>query len=187
MAKKRKKRGASKATKAREQRESARDNKPGFWGRLREETRNSIIGILLIIISIILLVAAFGKGGNVGGGIYYGVHFLFGVGYYVIPALFLLLGINFFRAGGHNFTTPALVAGPFFIVSSLGLLAMTSPIDLTTNGYGGFIGYYVMKVMVLLFAPFLTTIILGAILLIAILILFDTPLHMGYIQRIKKK
>ena len=182
MAKKRKKRAPSKAALAKAERESARDRKPGFWGRLREETRNSIIGISLIIIAVILLVSAFGPSGHLGGGIYGVVHFLFGVGYYLIPILFLVLGVNFFRAGGHNFTTPALVAGPFFIISSLGLLGLASPTDIGTAGYGGFIGYYIMTPMVYLFAPLLTTIILGAILLIAVLILFDTPLHMGFMM-----
>ena len=141
MAKKRKKRGSSKAALLKAERESARNKQPGFWGRLREETRNSIIGIALIIITVVLLVAAFGKGGTLGGGIYNGVHFLFGFGYYVIPLLFFVLGVNFFRAGGHNFTTPALVAGPFFIISSLGLLALVSATDTGTAGFGGFIGY----------------------------------------------
>jgi len=86
--------------------------------------RNSIIGIFLILIAIILLVAAFGNSGHLGGMIYDAVHFLFGLGYYVLPALFILLGVNFFRAGGHNFTTPALVAGPFFLLSALGLLSL---------------------------------------------------------------
>ncbi len=182
MAKKRKKRAPSKAALAKAERESARGRQPGFWGRLREETRNSIIGILLIIIAVILLVSAFGPSGHLGGGIYGVVHFLFGVGYYLIPVLFLVLGVNFFRAGGHNFTTPALVAGPFFIISSLGLLALASHTDAGIDGYGGFIGYYIMTPMVYLFASLLTTIILGAILLIAVLILFDTPLHMGFMM-----
>lgn len=152
----------------------------GFWSGLREETRNSIIGILLLIVAIILLVAAFGRGGALGGNIYNGVHFLFGVGYYVIPLLFTLLGINFFRAGGHNFTTPALIAGPFFLISTLGLLALADSAS-GVSGIGGFVGYYIMVPTIYLFAPLLSGIILGAILLVAIMILFDTPLHLGFI------
>ncbi len=156
-----------------------RDEQVGFWKSLRDETRNSIVGIFLIIVAVVLVVAAFGRGGALGGTIYDGTHFLFGIGYYVIPLLFTLLGINFFRAGGHNFTTPALIAGPFFLVSSLGLLSLADSAS-GTAGLGGFIGYYIMLPTVYLFAPLLSAIILAAILLVAILILFDTPLHLGF-------
>ncbi len=156
-----------------------KEKQPGFWKRLREETRNSIIGISLVIIAIILIVAAFGRGGALGGNIYGAVHFMFGIGYYVIPLLFILLGVNFFRAGEHNFTTPALIAGPFFLFSTLGLFALADSVS-GTSGLGGFIGYYIMTPTVYLFAPLLSGIILSAILLVAVLILFDTPLHLGF-------
>ena len=74
--------------------------KKGLWGGLREETRNSIIGILLLIVAVVLIIAATGSGGYLGTKTYNGVHYLFGVGYYILPLLFVLLGVNFFRAGG---------------------------------------------------------------------------------------
>ena len=179
MAKRRKAKTAPMRRTRRSSKDYEKEKKPGLWGGLREETRNSIIGIMLIIIAVILLVAAFGRGGALGGNIYDAVHFLFGIGYYVIPLLFVLLGINFFRAGGHNFTTPALIAGPFFLISTLGLFALMDSTSGTT-GLGGFIGYYIMTPTVYLFAPLLAGVILGAILLVAVMILFDTPLHLGF-------
>ena len=151
-----------------------------FWAGLRDETRNSIVGIFFIILALLLLLAAVGSGGYLGGKIYDAIHFLFGVGYYVLPLLFILLGVNFFRAGGHNIGTPALVAGPFFVLATLGLLALTDRAS-DTAGLGGFIGYYVMSPITFLFAPLLSGIILFAIFVVAILILFDTPLHLGFI------
>ena len=177
MPKKRKKQnGIEKGKKGKREREIPRE---GFWSGLRDETRNSIIGILLIIIAVVLLIAAFGRGGHLGGMIYGGVKYLFGLGYFVVPLLFTILGVNFFRAGEHNFTTPALVAGPFFLLSVLGLLSLTNTVAGIT-GLGGFVGYYVMTPMVYLFAPLLTVIILIAVFTMAILILFDTPLHLGF-------
>lgn len=152
---------------------------PGFWGSLHPETRNSIVGIIFIILAIILLGAAFQNGdGHAIGKLYGLIHGLFGIGYYVIPLLFVLLGFNFFRAGGHNIASPALVAGPFFLLSALGLLSLMDRAD-GTAGLGGLIGYYVMMPTELLFAPALTAIIFSAVFVIAILILFDTPLHLG--------
>ncbi len=158
-----------------------KDKEPGFWGGLRAETRNSIVGIIFIILAIILLGAALQNGdGHLIGKLYGGIHLLFGVGYYVIPLLFILLGVNFFRAGGHNITSPALVAGPFFLLSALGLLALMDRAD-GGAGLGGFVGYYVMMPTEILFAPILTGIIFSAVFVIAILILFDTPLHLGMV------
>ena len=179
MAKRRKKQQEQE----RPQRQSRGDkniaDEKGFWSGLRDETRNSIIGLFFIILAIILLFAAFNNGGYLGGMIYNAVHFLFGLGYYVMPALFVLLGINFFRAGGHNFTSPALVAGPFFALSALGLLSLFDQSSLT-SGLGGFVGYYIMSPMIFLFAPVLSGMILTTIFVIAILILFDVPLHLGF-------
>ena len=189
LMKRRKKRNALKPASRGNKRESfdrVREKKPGFWRGLRDETRNSIVGLMFVILALVLLFAALGSGGRLGGVTYGGVHFLFGLGYYLVPALFVLLAINFFRAGSHNFTAPALVAGPFFILSALGLLALIDNAN-GTLGYGGFIGYYIMTPMLYLFAAKLTVVILAAIFVVAILILFDTPLHFGFMFSLFKK
>ncbi len=184
MTKKRKKRGEKNVDRKNEKQEGRRGKdgkeKTGLWGGLRDETRNSIVGILFFIVAIILIIAATGSGGYLGGKTYGGVHYLFGLGYYVLPILFTILGVNFFRAGGHNFATPALFAGPFFLISALGLLALATK-GAGVLGLGGFAGYYIMMPLVSLLAPMLTAIILSAIFVIAILILFDTPLHLGFL------
>ncbi|HSE34705.1 MAG TPA: DNA translocase FtsK 4TM domain-containing protein [Candidatus Paceibacterota bacterium] len=156
----------------------SRAPRPGFWKGLRDETRNSIIGILFFIIGIVLLGAAWGPGGFLGEKLYLGVHFLFGIGYYLLPLLSFILGWNFFRAGGHNLPTPSLVASPFFVTSSLGLLSLW---NLSPALTGGFIGTYVAKPMVILFAPVLAGVILLAVFVIAILMLFDMPLRLGFL------
>ena len=181
MAKKRKKRGEKLNDKKNDHKEGRRgEEHKGLWGSLRDETRNSIVGILLFIVAVVLVIAATGSGGYLGTKTYSGVHYLFGLGYYVLPVLFIILGVNFFRAGGHNFATPALFAGPFFLVSALGLLALATKTK-GVLGLGGFAGYYIMSPLVSLLAPMLTGIILSAIFVIAILILFDTPLHLGFL------
>lgn len=176
MGKKQKKRYGGRDTE-----ENARNwKRPLFWFGLRKETRSSIVGITLLLIALILMLASLGNGGKLGDKIYAWAHFLFGIGYFVIPALFLLLSINFFRAGGHNIAAPALVAGPFFVLSTLGLLSLFDRMN-DVLGLGGLVGYYVMSPVLYLFAPLVTGIILGAIFVIAILILSDTPLHLGIV------
>lgn len=157
-----------------------------WWSRLQDETRNSIVGITLILFALILLFAAAGKGGYLGGKLYAGIHHLFGIGYYVLPTLFLILAFNFFRRGGHHMTAPALVAGPFFLLSALGLLALFDR-ENGTIGLGGWVGYWIMHPLTALFAPLVTGILLIGIFLIAILILFDTPLRFGFMLALLKR
>lgn len=157
----------------------------GAWGRLREETRHSIVGIIFTLLALILLFAAWGRGGYLGGRIYEGLHYLFGVGYYTIPLLFIMLAVNFFRARGHNLTTPSLIAGPFFLLSALGLLALFDK-DAGVTGWGGWIGWYTMYPMAYLFAPLLAGIIFAGVLLLTILFLFDVPLHLGFFTLLGK-
>ncbi len=162
----------------------------GFWSGLKEETRHSIIGIGLALFSAILFVAGFGQGGFLGAKLYDGIHYVFGVGYWVVPTLFLLLGFNFLRTGGHGLPTPALIAGPFFLVSALGLLALVDS-NAGDGGVGGAFGYYVYLGIKFLFGGIAAGILLSAIFIIAILVLFDTPLHLGFVfnlfARFKRK
>lgn len=151
----------------------------GFWSGLRPETRSSIVGLVLVIIALILLLAAHGESGYLGAKVYGIAHLFFGVGYYLIPLLFTILGINFFRSGGHNITLPALVAGPFFVLSALGLLALFDSAN-GDSGLGGWVGYYIASPITWLFEPLVTGIMLAALFLVSILILFDTPLHLGF-------
>ncbi len=148
----------------------------GWWKGLRDETRNSVIGIIFIVLALILVFAATGHAGYLGAAFYSGFHFLFGIGYYLLPFAALMLAVNFFRARESSITTPSLVAGPLFILSGLGLLSLINIADGLT---GGFVGEYVMRPMVFLFAPVLGGIILLAVLVITILTLFDVPLRLG--------
>ncbi len=185
MAKKHKHKTRKKEIIRETERYTERPSRPGVWASLRDETRNSIIGIILVLFALILIFAANGKGGYLGTLIYTFFHFLFGVGYYTIPLLFVILAINFLRAGRHNFTLTSLVAGPFFLLSSLGLLALFDALSGPT-GWGGFVGYYTMYPMAFLFAPLLTGVILSVVLLLTILFLFDMPLHLGIFALIGK-
>jgi S-DNA-T family DNA segregation ATPase FtsK/SpoIIIE len=48
-------------------------------------------------------------------------------------------------------------------------------------GLGGWIGYYAMAPIVWLLAPLVTGIVFAALFLVSILILFDVPLHLGFV------
>lgn len=161
----------------RDMREKTKED--GFWSSLKEETRNSVIGVTFIILSIILILAGFGSGGLIGNNLYRGMHFVFGVGYWLLPLCSFLLGVNFFRSVDRNVTGLALIAGPFFILSTLGLLSLPAHGGVSTDALGGWLGYWVMVPSVLGLGMVGGALVLFAIFLISILVLFDTPLHLG--------
>ena len=159
---------------------SDEEDRPGHWGRLKEETRHSIIGIFLAITVLLLSLAPFGKGGFVGGKLYFGLHFLFGSGYGLLPTLLALLSWNFLRARKEDFTTPALIAGPFFLISGLGLLSI---LQINESLTGGWIGENIIeRPLVWLFDTTVAGVVLGAILLTSILVIFDTPLRLNFLS-----
>jgi S-DNA-T family DNA segregation ATPase FtsK/SpoIIIE len=158
--------------------------RPGFWKSLREETRRSIIGILLVVFSLFLFFAGLGVGGTVGEFLYAKTDFVFGVGYWVLPFLTLLLSVNFFRAGERSLMGPALFAGPFFILSALGILSFPAVDAGAAQALGGWLGYWVMKPAVIWIGFAGALLFHIAVFLISVLILFDLPLHLGFLSKI---
>ena len=147
---------------------------------LSKETRHAILGILSVVLTLLLLLAAFGKGGPVGDMLYRGLSFLFGIGYYLIPIVFLLLAISLFRAHEKNFALPQTLGSVLFFFSSLGLVS----IAFTTQG--GVVGDIISKPLLSLFAPALSVIILLALIIISLLVIFDTSIKIDFLNLIRK-
>src|ERR1035437_4035625 len=85
------------------------DSQSSLLEHISKETLNAILGVLSIVLTLFLFMAAFGKGGPVGDTTYIGLSFLFGIGYYLVPIAFLMLGISFFQAREKNFALPQII------------------------------------------------------------------------------
>ena len=83
---------------------------------LKDETLQSIFAILSFIVGIFLLIAAFQKAGVAGNKIYSAFHYLFGVGYYLLPILSFIMGIVFIRTIERTFSYTKIIAAFFFFV-----------------------------------------------------------------------
>src|SRR5882724_1736207 len=137
---------------------------------LSKETRNAVIGVLSLLLAILLFFAAFGGGGPVGGLLYKGLSYLFGIGYYLVPLVFIILSISFFRSREKNFALPQTLGSLLFFISSLGL------VNIAVLTRGGIIGGLISAPLLSLFAPFLSVIILIALIIISLLVIFDTSI-----------
>ncbi|MFZ2038555.1 MAG: DNA translocase FtsK 4TM domain-containing protein [Minisyncoccia bacterium] len=143
-------------------------NRSSLFGQIKQETRQGILAVVFFLLSILTVLASLNYAGLVGTKIYSSLSYLFGDGYYLMPVMFLLLGISFLRAEKRNFTTLKSIGGFLFFISGLGI------IDLAWEKHGGLIGWLISSPMLKLFDFWAGLIILVTVLIISSLILFET-------------
>ncbi|MDB5194196.1 MAG: cell division FtsK/SpoIIIE [Parcubacteria group bacterium] len=159
----------------RKQRDEKRSGKQSFFERISKDTWNAIFGVGSVVVTIFLSMAAFGKGGPVGAWAFSALSYLFGIGYYLVPVAFLLLAVSSFRSEEKEFALPQTLGSLLFFISSLGL------VDLVKTSSGGLIGGFISHPLFLLFDFYLSFIILLALVIISLMVIFDTALKLDFV------
>jgi S-DNA-T family DNA segregation ATPase FtsK/SpoIIIE len=158
--------------------------KTSFWSTVKSDTKQAILAITFLVLSIIFILAAVGKAGMVGDKIYLILSILLGIGYFLIPTFFLLLSISFFKAEEREFNKLKVFGGVLFFISGLGLIDLISKTYWTAKG--GYVGWAISTPLLKLFGLYASAIILVAILVISCLILFETKITIQSIMFWKK-
>ena len=148
--------------------------KEGFWSTVKNETKQAILAITFLVLSIIFVLASLNMAGIVGDKIYYLLSILLGIGYFLIPFLLFLLSISFFKAEEREFNKIKIFGGILFFISGLGLIDLISKTYWTAQG--GYIGWAISAPLLKLFGFYTSAIILVAILTISCLIIFETKI-----------
>src|SRR3989344_5420840 len=163
-------------------------NSESSYGYLKDETLQGIIAILFFVLSVFFTLSSFTtKGGNnlagfVGEQSYKIFHdILFGVGYYLLPVIFLMLCISFFKSLKKKLATTHTIGGILFFISGLGLINISLP------DRGGFVGGLIFSPPVSFFDVYASVVILLALMVISCLIIFDAPLKLTFITSLFKK
>lgn len=106
------------------------------------ETKKSVIGVLLIGVSIILFLAAFNSAGPVGVFLWKTLHdALLGIGYYLIPSIFLIVGCLFLVSKEKKFFGVIFAGMLAFVLSGLGLIDVLFPqTDTALPATAGWVG-----------------------------------------------
>ncbi len=141
---------------------------------VKSETLQGIIAIILFVVAIFTVLAAFGKAGFVGGYVYSIFKNLFGVGYFLLPILLIMLGVSFLKSLERNFEVSKIIGSVLFFISGLGI------IDTVMVEQGGIVGHLISFPLVKLFDFYASIIILLALLAISILIIFEAELRIDY-------
>ncbi len=170
MAKKSSSKNGSKTT-ARSSSKRSSESEGGILGDLQSETLQTVYGIILLVLSVFTLLSSLNKGGIVGTKLYDLFHYLLGIGYYLVPALLLILAISFFANHERRFPVSKAVGSLLFLLSGLGIFHIVSA------DTGGVIGKLVGSPLVNMFATTSASIFLVAILVVSVVIIMDSPLN----------
>ncbi|TSA45349.1 DNA translocase FtsK [bacterium] len=147
---------------------------------LHSETKKSIWFVILLALAIIFVLAATGEAGPLGAAFYGFFEKLFGWGYWLMPALSLLIGLTFLSADEKKLLGPTLTGGIIFILSALGF------IDIVSTGNGGLVGTGVGYLQVPFGMPASIVITVAAI-IVSFLVIINRPLKLNLLSRKKKE
>ncbi|MDO8510432.1 MAG: DNA translocase FtsK 4TM domain-containing protein, partial [bacterium] len=145
---------------------------------LSEGAIQGIFSIVFFAVSLFLILSSVGKAGIAGIYLYKILNNFFGFGFFLFPLVFLMLGVSFLKSLSKNFALHRTIGSILFFLSALGL------ITIATEDGGGMLGTFISTPLLKLFDIYSTVIFLGALVLIALLVLFDTNLlaFVGWIK-----
>jgi S-DNA-T family DNA segregation ATPase FtsK/SpoIIIE len=154
---------------------NGRENPP-----LRSDTKKSIWFVVLLGLAIIFILAGTGQAGPLGAAFFGFFQKLFGWGYWLLPALSILIGFTFLSADEKKLLGPTLVGGIIFILSALGF------IDIVSAGNGGWVGTIVGYLKVPLGTPASIVITITAI-IVSFLVIVNRPLKLNLFSKKNKE
>lgn len=135
---------------------------------LHRETKLAVLAIIFFVLSVFFILSQFDYAGIVGKYTYKWLNMALGAGYFILPLVFLMLSVSFLKSKQLHIVTTNTIGSILFILSTLGLLDMFSP------NKGGYLGSSVGYVFGKFLGEITGSIFLVAILLIALLIIFNT-------------
>ncbi len=139
---------------------------------LGTETKQGILAVIFIACGIFFLLSSLGKAGVAGEYTYGGLDYLFGAGFFLIPLIFVVVGISFMKTARPNFVTHRLIGGLLLFVSSLGLVNVV----LGSEKSGGIVGNLISTPLLKFFDLYSSLVILITMALIGVFVMFETHL-----------
>lgn len=169
----------AKKSKGKDESSSKRSKKTtsGGYITMKQETRYAVFAVIAFICAIFFIAASFHRGG-VAGTFFHGIFVsLFGWGYGILPALCALLGISFLKSKEPNLALSRLIGGLLFLFSVLAIIDIAS-----TTHNGGVVGQIIAYPFLALFDVPIALIFLGGIVIISLLIIFDSRPNLGALR-----
>lgn len=138
---------------------------------LKKGTQEGIIATLFFLVALFFLLSAIGLAGNAGDFIYEKfLRLFFGYGFILVPLLLITLGVVMFRDTLHDLKKRHWFSALFLVIGTLGFLEL-----IFKNTAGGLVGK-IARPFVNLFDIYVSILIFVAIVVVSILVLFETKL-----------
>lgn len=134
---------------------------------LKPEVRTSIWAILSFVAGVFFILAGIDKAGVVGNKLYIVLSNLFGKGYFLFPSFFFIVFIALIKREDTDLALPRVIGAVVFLLAGLGL------VELLFSNQGGMIGNMIASPLVSLFDFYATLAILIAVVLIAVVVIFE--------------
>ena len=146
--------------------------------KLKTGTRHSILAVTFFVLALLTMLASLNMAGVAGATFLNWFSYLFGrIGYFLMPIIFLLLSISFFKDEERDFSSLKCLGGVLFFFSGLGIIETLSKILEWVDPYnGGVFGWLISAPLLKLFGNTTTLILLFALVIISCLILFEAKL-----------
>jgi S-DNA-T family DNA segregation ATPase FtsK/SpoIIIE len=146
---------------------------------LREETVRVIYALLFFIIAAFLVFSAIGKNGMagpIGDDTYEALHYLLGVGYFLLPILLCFLGIIFLKSLKKSLNWLKVISSFIVLFSVLGIISILFK-DNSGIGQGGFVGNIISDPLLKLFDFWVSLLFLSGILIISTIVTVETHIQ----------
>lgn len=153
---------------------------PGFLSTLRDETIQGIFAVLWFTLATFTSLAIWG-GGKAGDYTYRGLSYLLGVGYYLLPLIFFILGILSLRNIHNRFNALKLYGSAAFLLFTLAI------IDIVSVGNGGVLGKGVAWPFIKMFDMSASLVFLSALVVVSVLVAFNEELDIKSLLDFKKE
>src|SRR3989344_1292421 len=97
------------------------------WEKLRPDTKKSVLAITFGGAATVLFLSSIGKAGPLGGALFSGLDALFGLGFYLVPALMAIVAVVFLFSREDKLIGLTLSGAVLFVIAGLGTIDIIFP------------------------------------------------------------
>lgn len=141
---------------------------------LEDQTKKAILAIIFFSFSIITLLSIWHKAGPFGELMLKSFSYLFGWGYYILPAVFLLMTYEFLKSRREHIYFATIFGAFLLFISILGILELYSE-----NNYAGLVGYVISVSLNKIFGFWASLVLLISFTFISLIMALNIPLRIG--------
>ena len=163
---------AKKKNKLKEKSVASAAKKPLF--DLEDQTKKAILAILFFSFAIIIALSIWHKAGPFGELIFRSFGYLFGWGYFILPAVLFLMTYELLRSRRQHIYFATIFGALLFFISILGILELYSE-----NNYAGLVGYAVAASLNKIFGFWASLVLLISFVFISLIMALNIPLKIG--------